>query len=126
MKRIVKNNLDQQLINSMVLYHELLKESFKKKERVRSKIIVPEFNYSELVYYTELKNTLECLKHNYRELLKYIKIENYSPMLKVIFLYDYEYCVPTVINMTLKEFLASDLYIGKEEINIKPRDIGIY
>ena len=43
-----------------------------------------------------------------------------------IFLYDYEYCVPTVINMTLKEFLASDLYIGKEEINIKPRDIGIY
>ena len=121
MKRIVKNNLDQQLINSMVLYHELLKESFKKKERVRSKIIV-----SELVYYTELKNTLECLKHNYRELLKYIKIESYSPLLKVIFLYDYEYCVPTVINMTLKEFLASDLYIGKEEINIKPKDIGIY
>ena len=68
MKRIVKNNLDQQLINSMVLYHELLKESFKKRERVKSKIIVPEFNYSELVYYTELKNTLECLKHNYREL----------------------------------------------------------
>ena len=119
MKRIVKNNLDQQLINSMVLYHELLKESFKKKERVKSKIIVPEFKYSELLYYTELKNTLECLKHNYKELLKYIKSENYSPLLKVIFLYDYEYCVPAVVNMTLKEFLSSDLYIGKDEIKIK-------
>ena len=38
MKRIVKNNIDQQLINSMVLYHELLKESFKKKEKLKTKI----------------------------------------------------------------------------------------
>ena len=83
MKRIVKNNIDQQLINSMVLYH------------------------------------LECLKHNYKELLKYIKNKNYSPSLKVIFLYDYEYCVPTVVNMSLGEFLGSDLYIGKDEIEIK-------
>ena len=119
MKRGVKNNLDQQLINAMILYHELLKESFKKKERVKTKIIVPEFSYSDLLYYTELKNTLECLKHNYKELLKYIKSENYSPLLKVIFLYDYEYCVPTVVNMTLKEFLTSDLYIGKDEIKMK-------
>ena len=103
----------------MILYHELLKESFKKKERVKTKIIVPEFSYSDLLYYTELKNTLECLKHNYKELLKYIKSENYSPLLKVIFLYDYEYCVPTVVNMTLKEFLTSDLYIGKDEIKMK-------
>ena len=36
MKRVVKNNLDQQLINAMILYHELLKESFKKKERVKT------------------------------------------------------------------------------------------
>lgn len=119
MKRVVKNNLDQQLINAMILYHELLKESFKKKERVKTKIIVPEFSYSDLLYYTELKNTLECLKHNYKELLKYIKSENYSPLLKVIFLYDYEYCVPTVVNITLKEFLTSDLYIGKDEIKMK-------
>lgn len=119
MKRVVENNLDQELINSMVLYHELLKESFKKKERIKTKIIVPEFKYSELLHYTELKSTLECLKHNYKELLKYIKSENYSPMLKVIFLYDYEYCVPAVVNMSLKEFLSNDLYIGKNEIKIK-------
>lgn len=119
MKRMVKNNIDQQLINSMVLYHELLKESFKKKEKLKTKIIVPEFQYSELLYYTELKNTLECLKHNYKELLKYIKNKNYSPSLKVIFLYDYEYCVPMMVNMSLGEFLGSDLYIGKDEIEIK-------
>lgn len=119
MERIVDNELEQKLINSMVKVHSLLRESFMTRRKASFKVEVPEFNYSELTHHNELKIALECLKWNYRELLRYLKSENYSPLLKVVFLYDYKKCVPVALNRTLTEFLESDLFVGKEILNIK-------
>ncbi len=119
MERVVKNELEQKLINSMVKVHSLLRESFMMRKKASFKVEIPEFKYSELTHHDELKLALECLKWNYRELLRYLKNENYSPLLKVVFLYDYENCVPVPLNMTIEQFLESDLFVGKEILNIK-------
>lgn len=119
MERVVKNELEQKLINSMVKVHSLLRESFMTRKKASFKVEVPEFKYSELTHHDELKLALECLKWNYRELLRYLKSENYSPLLKVVFLYDCENCVPVPLNMTIEQFLESDLFVGKEILNIK-------
>ncbi|MDU1912124.1 hypothetical protein [Fusobacterium sp.] len=119
MQRIVKNKLEQRLIDSMIKVHSLLRESFMTRKKASFKVEVPEFKYSDLTHYNELNLALECLKWNYRELLRYLKNENYSPLLKVVFLYNYENCVPVPLNITIEQFLESDLFVGKEILNIK-------
>ena len=119
MKRVVKNELEQKLIDSMVKVHSLLRESFMTRKKASFKVEIPEFKYSELPHHRELKLTLECLKWNYRELLKYLKSETYTPLLKIVFLYDTEKCFPVVLNKTMEEFLESDLFVGMEILHIK-------
>lgn len=119
MKRVVKNELEQKLIDSMVKVHSLLRESFMTRKKASFKMEVPEFKYSELTHHGELKLALECLKWNYRELLKYLKSETYTPLLKIVFLYDIEKCFPIVLNKTMEEFLESDLFVGKEILHMK-------
>lgn len=84
MERVVKNKLEQKLINSMVKVHSFLRESFMTRKKSSFKVEVPEFKYSELTHHEELRLALECLKWNYRELLRYLKNENYSPLLKIV------------------------------------------
>ena len=54
MKRVVKNNLDQQLINAMILYHELLKESFK----IASKYFILVFSFPVGIFFGGFLSTL--------------------------------------------------------------------
>lgn len=119
MERIISNPLDQQLINAIVQFNSMLRESFVKKEKVISKIDVPEFKASELNNYTELKTAIECLRHNYRELLRFIKTENYTPLLKIVFLHSKEKAFPVVLNLNLSEYLEKDFFVGREILKIK-------
>lgn len=117
MKRIVKNQVEQELLNAMFKFHSLLREGFMSRSKINMKIAVPQFKYSELNHHTELKLALECLKNNYREYLKYLKIDGYLPLLKVIYLYENcEDCIPVMLNITLDDFLESDFYLGKEDL----------
>lgn len=119
MKRVVENELEQKLIDSMVKVHSLLRESFMTRKKGSFKVEVPEFKFSELTHHRELKLALECLKWNYKELLRYLKNETYTPLLKIVFLYDTEKCFPVVLNRTMKEFLESDLFVGRDILHIK-------
>ena len=119
MERTVKNELEQGLINSMVKVHSLLRESFMTRKKASFKVKVPEFKYSELMHNGELRLALKCLKWNYRELLRYLKNENYSPLLKIVFLYNHQNCIPVILNITIEEFLESDLFVGREILSIK-------
>ena len=56
MKREVENQLDQKLIDAIVKFNSLLRESFIKKEKISLKIDVPKFEPKELTNYRELKN----------------------------------------------------------------------
>ncbi|MDU1912080.1 hypothetical protein [Fusobacterium sp.] len=111
--------IEEKLINSMMKVHTLLKKSFINKRKASFKVEVPQFKYSELLYQNEIKLAFECLKWNYRELLRYLRKENYTPSLKIVLLYEHEKSFPVVLNMTLPEFLESDLFVGKEILNIK-------
>lgn len=115
MKKIV----EEKLIISMMKVHNLLKESFINKRKASFKVEVPAFKYSELLYTNEIKLAFDCLKWNYKELLRYLKRENYSSSLKIVLLYDNEKSFPIAMSMTLSEFLKSDLFVGKEIIKIK-------
>ena len=119
MKREVENQLDQKLIDAIVKFNSLLRESFIKKEKISIKIDVPKFEPKELTNYRELKTAIECLRHNYREMLRYIKLDNYTPLLKIVFLYEEENSFPVILNLDLQQYLESDFFVGKEILNIK-------
>lgn len=65
---------------------------------------------------TELKTVLSCLKHNYKQLIKYLNDEEYSPLMKVIYL-STPNCYPVHLKVYLKEYLNFDLYVSKEDLN---------
>lgn len=117
MKRTVKNKLEQELIDAMFRFHSLLKDGFMSRSKIDMKVDVPQFTYSDLDHHSELKMALDCLKNNYREYLKYLRQDDYIPLLKIIYLYENcEECFPAVLNISLNEFLESDFYIGKDEL----------
>lgn len=114
MIRDLKYKKDMELLNAMVLYNNLLKEAFKSKSKSNLKIEVPIFKTEELTMITELKIVLGCLKHNYKQLLRYLNDEEYSPLMKVIYLSTSD-CYPVHLKISLKEYLNFDLYVNKEE-----------
>ena len=117
MKRIVKNQLEQKLLDAMFRFHSLLKDGFMSQSKINMKIEVPQFTYSDLNHHSELKMALDCLKNNYREYLKYIRQKDYIPLLKIMYLYENcEDCPPVLLNVSLNEFLESDFYISKNEL----------
>lgn len=121
MERILNNPLDQQLINVIIKFNSMLRESFVRKEKYLLKIEIPEFKPNDLSNYTELKIAIDCLRHNYRELLRYLKSETYTPLLKIIYLHSEENAFPVVLNLNLnlKEYLEQDFFVGREILKIK-------
>lgn len=114
MIRDLKYKKDMELLNAMVLYNNLLKESFKTKSKSNLKLDVPSFKTEELTMITELKIVLNCLKHNYKQLIRYLNDEEYSPLMKVIYLSTPD-CSPVHLRLSLKEYFNFDLYVNKEE-----------
>lgn len=114
MIRDLKYKKDMELLNAMVLYNNLLKEAFKSKSKTNLKLDVPIFKTEELTMISELKIVLGCLKHNYKQLLRYLNDEEYSPLMKVIYLSTSD-CYPVHLKISLKEYLNFDLYVNKEE-----------
>lgn len=114
MIRDLKYKKDMELLNAIVLYNNLLKEAFKSKSKSNLKIEVPIFKTEELTMITELKIVLGCLKHNYKQLLRYLNDEEYSPLMKVIYLSTSD-CYPVHLKISLKEYLNFDLYVNKEK-----------
>lgn len=72
---------------------------------------------------TELKTVLSCLKHNYKQLIRYLNDEEYSPLMKVIYL-STPNCYPVHLKVYLKEYLNFDLYVSKEEV-LQNKDIEL-
>lgn len=68
---------------------------------------------------TKLKTVLSCLKHNYKQLIRYLNDEEYSPLMKVIYL-----STPNCYPVHLKENLNFDLYVSKEEV-LQNKDIEL-
>lgn len=75
----------ERILKYIIQYNNLLKEAFIKKDKSNLKIKVPEFSISELNQITELKICLGALKHNYKQLLRYLN-DNNSSTLKIIYL----------------------------------------
>ena len=115
MIRDLKYKKDMELLNAMVLYNNLLKEAFKNKSKTNLKLDVPIFKTEELTMISELKIVLNCLKHNYKQLIRYLNDEEYSPLMKVIYLSTPD-CSPVHLRLSLKEYLNFDLYVNKEEL----------
>lgn len=115
MIRDLKYKKDMELLNAMVLYNNLLKEAFKSKSKTNLKLDVPPFKIEELTMISELKIVLNCLKHNYKQLIRYLNDEEYSPLMKVIYLSTPD-CYPVHLKVSLKEYFNFDLYINKEEL----------
>lgn len=114
MIRKLKYKKDMELLNTMVLYNTLLKEAFKTKSKINLKLDIPTFKIEELTMITELKTVLSCLKHNYKQLIRYLNDEEYSPLMKVIYLSTPD-CYPVHLKVSLKEYFNFDLYVNKEE-----------
>lgn len=114
MIRDLKYKKDMELLNTMVLYNTLLKEAFKTKSKTNLKLDIPSFKIEELTMITELKTVLSCLKHNYKQLIRYLNDEEYSPLMKVIYLSTPD-CYPVHLKVSLKEYFNFDLYVNKEE-----------
>ena len=104
-----------ELLNAMVLYNNLLKEAFESKSKTNLKLDVPSFKTEELTMISELKIVLNCLKHNYKQLIRYLNDEEYSPLMKVIYLSTPD-CYPVHLKISLKEYFNFDLYVNKEEL----------
>lgn len=120
MKRIVENQLEQSLIDAMYRFHSLLKDGFMSQSKINIKVDIPKFSYSDLDHHKELRVALECLKNNYREYLKYLRESEYIPVLKVLYFYeDCEECTPVILNLSLSEFLNSDFYVKKDDLELK-------
>lgn len=115
MERILKRKKDNELLKYIIQYNNLLKEAFIKKDKSNLKIKVPEFFISELNQITELKICLGALKHNYKQLLRYLNDNKYSPTLKVIYL-SIEDSFPIHLLISLEEYLNTDFYINKKEL----------
>lgn len=115
MIRNLKYKKDMELLNAMVLYNNLLKETFESKSKTNLKLDVPSFKTEELTMISELKIVLNCLKHNYKQLIRYLNDEEYSPLMKVIYLSTPD-CYPIHLKVSLKEYFNFDLYINKEEL----------
>lgn len=115
MIRNLKYKKDMELLNAMVLYNNLLKEAFESKSKTNLKLDVPSFKTEELTMISELKIVLNCLKHNYKQLIRYLNDEEYSPLMKVIYLSTPD-CYPIHLKVSLKEYFNFDLYINKEEL----------
>lgn len=115
MIRRLDNKKDQELLDNILKYNDLLKESFLKKDKSNLKITVPKFDTNELLKVTELKLCLEALKHNYKQLNKYIEYEEYTPELKLIYLSN-EHSYPIHIKMNLNDYLKFEFYISKKEL----------
>ena len=114
MIRDLKYKKDMELLNAMVLYNNLLKEAFKSKSKTNLKLDVPTFKTEELTMIIELKIVLSCLKHNYKQLIRYLNDDEYSPLMKVIYLSAPD-CYPIHLKVSLKEYFYFDLYVSREE-----------
>lgn len=123
MIRDLKYKKDMELLNTMVLYNTLLKEAFKTKSKINLKLDIPTFKIEELTMITELKTVLSCLKHNYKQLIRYLNDEEYSPLMKVIYL-STPNCYPVHLKVSLKEYFNFDLYVSKEEF-LQNKDMGL-
>lgn len=115
MERILKHKKDNELLKYIIQYNNLLKESFIKKDKSNLKIKVPEFSISKLNQITELKICLGALKHNYKQLLRYLNDNEYSPTLKIIYL-SIEDSYPVYLLVGLEEYLSADFYTNKKEL----------
>ena len=118
MIRRLDNKKDQELLDCILKYNDLLKESFLKKDKSNLKITIPKLDTNELLKVTELKLCLEALKHNYKQLIKYIEYEEYTPELKLIYLSN-EQSYPIHIKMNLNDYLKFGFYISKKELLYK-------
>lgn len=53
-------------------------------------------------------------KHNYKQLIRYLNDDEYSSLMKVIYLSAPD-CYPIHLKVSLKEYFYFDLYVSKEE-----------